>query len=57
MALVRQEQAEQFVQQLQQRFYLPLVRAGKLRGEELPRCCFVSAPAGGARVQSLAEDR
>ncbi len=53
MALVRAEQAEQFLQQLRQRYYLPKVhmQAGLLREQELPGCCFVSAPAGGATVE------
>jgi hypothetical protein len=53
VALMAAADAPAFMQRLRQQFYEPALAAGKLAGDQLQACLFMTVPAGGAEVLLL----
>lgn len=53
VSLVREVDANEFIRQVTERYFLPLVDAGRLALEDLPQVVFASRPSSGAAVLRL----
>jgi hypothetical protein len=53
VSLVREQDAPQFIAELREKYFKPLVAKGVVTEQELPDCLFASKPSSGAAVMQL----